>query len=163
MRRLIFALLCLLYACSAIAQTPGSVVITGEYITSEGCLAFLNNAQSLKKGQCSFAFVASAVKLTDLSCNSTAVVDTIINCTYSPIKKLTMSPATPVLKAGDYLLPLGQSEAFTNGCSTDLNIPVLSCGFNINLVGISLPNLVLTSKVSGGNTWLEGSYSAVKP
>jgi hypothetical protein len=163
-KRLFFGFLCLLYAVGAISQTPGSVVVRGEYITTTGCLSFLNDAQSLKKtGLCSFTIIAPGVKLKDFACNSTSVTDTIINCTYTPIKKLSATyNASPNEKAGTILLSIGDIET-SNGCFSQLNLPVLQCGFNIVLIGVSIPNAVLSSKVSGGDTWLEASYAPVKP
>lgn len=162
MKRIVYGwlwLLCFVYASGAISQTPGSIVVRGEPLAN-GCLADLNDAQALKKtGLCSFAIIAPGVKLTDLACNSlvSEETDTVINCTYSPIKKLAIG-TPPNEKAGTILL---SSQGLTNGCFTQVNLPVLRCGFNIVLIGVAIPNMSLSSKVGGGNTTLEASYAPV--
>lgn len=166
-----------LTACAlmAHAQTPGTLLVRGEFITSTGCLAFLNNAQAQKKtGLCSFAVVAIGLKLTDLACTSQVVTyedpitsaaanDTVIDCTYSPVKKLPADPNTaPATKPGTVILPQQITNALTNGCLTYVNHPALNCGFNVVLYGLAVPNLKLTTTISGGDTTVAGSYPPVK-
>lgn len=153
------------------AVTPGSLVIRGEYLTPSGCLAFLNDAQALKKtGSCSLSVIALGVKLTDLTCSSIvsqsadqSTLDTVVDCTYSAIKKLPATfNATPATKPGTTILTTGFSQVLTDGCFTQLNHPALRCGFNVNLIGVAIPNMTLSSSVSGGNTVMAVTYPPVK-
>jgi hypothetical protein len=138
------------------AQTPGTLVVNGEFLSATGCLAFLNNSANTKK--CSFTIVLPGVKVTDLACNSTSVVDTIINCTYSTIEKLDATYTAPTNTAGGTILLPVSYDSLSDGCFSTLNHPALRCGFNINLVGVALQGLTLTTKVCDGDTELEASY-----
>lgn len=164
----------ILEAQNARQQTPGTLLVRGEFITSTGCLAFLNNAQAQKKtGQCSFTVIAVGLKVPDFSCDSVVVTyedpttsatanDTVLNCTYSPVKTLPASPnTTPATKAGTVVLPESITQALSDGCLTYVNHPNLNCGFNVVLYGLAIPNMTLTTTISGGNTVVTGSYPPV--
>lgn len=144
------------------AQTPGTLMVKGATLATNGCLANLN---ATKQKQCTFSIVAPGVKLTDLACTSVVsmVVDTVINCTFSPVTAAMVIPAnTKTAAAGMFIIP---ESWFTlaNGCSPQLNHPLLNCGFNVVLSGVAIPNLTLTSSVSGNYTTLVGTYPPVPP
>lgn len=178
MKRIAFALvfaLGLLIGTALEGQTPGTLLVRGEFFTSDGCLAFLNDTPALKKtGLCSFAVVAVGLKLPDLSCisqivtyedpvTSAAANDTVVNCTYSAVKKLPAAPNTaPSTKPGTVILTEQLTQGLSDGCLTYLNHPALHCGFNVVLFGLAVPNLTLRTVVSGGDTRIEGTYPPVK-
>lgn len=179
MKRIVLCVGVLLFLAAGVLPVmandqPGSLVVQGEYMTTTGCLAFLNDAKTLRtEGLCSFSVIAEGVKLTDLECHSklsgyigSAILDTIVDCTYSPIRKLSKDPKTPDLKDGETLFP--ELSLGPDGCLAQVNNPgnmdVLGkCGFNVVLLSLAVPNITCSVKVGGGNTTVACSYPPVDP
>jgi len=67
-------------------STPGTVMITGEYVNldTDGCLAFVNNRGNHPK--CGFNIVLSGLALPGIVCTAkVSGADTILDCTYPPV------------------------------------------------------------------------------
>lgn len=74
---------------------PGAIGIYGQTVTSDGCMAYVNNNSWLKKkGKCTFDVVLFGLQLQDIKCTEkVAGSDTVFHCTYTPGLQITVVPS----------------------------------------------------------------------